>query len=456
MELTQGIKAVVVGLGKSGLAAVRYLHEQGADVKVSEWRDANAIDAQALKVLDQCQATIETGGHTESFFADAELVVVSPGVPHDLPILRTVRERAVPVVGELALAAGQIEVPVIAVTGSNGKTTVTGLIGHLLQSAGKKVFVGGNIGTPLLEYLRCPAGIDVVVLELSSFQLQTGNTFRPDIGLLLNISADHLDWHGSMEAYIAAKKRIFVHQRSTDTAIIGCDDAVAGKITPGASLCTFGTDETCRAQIGSTFVWIKPGFASQESRERYELGGTALHSRVNLYNAAAAILATRSYGLSQEEICAGLTSFQPPEHRMTPVAEIEAVSFINDSKATNTGAVAAALSGFEQTVVLIAGGRDKKSDFSLLESAVSSHVHHVVLLGEAAGQLEQALAHVVSTEHATDMDDAVNRAYSAARPGDTVLLAPACASFDMFSDYRERGRVFSQCVRTLKDRIEGN
>ncbi len=454
MRLTRDMQAVVVGLGKSGIAAVRYLSHQGLSVKVSEYRQQDELGPDEMQVVEQYCLDLETGGHSQEFFASADLVVVSPGVPLDLPVLQDAGARSVPVVGELALAAGRVSVPVIAVTGSNGKTTVTSLIGHLLRTAGKKVFVGGNIGTPFLEYLLAPDDADLVVLELSSFQLQRAGKFRPDIGLLLNISADHLDWHGSMAAYVTAKKQLFRFQLPTDSAIVGNDDTMARDITTRATVTTFGSGSACRARVSAHGVLVQPGFGSSGRPEEYDLNHTLLQSRVNMYNAAAAVLAARSYGCCQEDIKQGLASYQPPEHRMTPVADIKGVAFVNDSKATNVGAVNAALSGFSAPVVLIAGGREKGSDFSQLKDVVNRHVRHLMLIGEAADALAAALGPVVPTERATDMCEAVTLALAAAEPGDTVLLAPACASFDMFADYGERGRVFCRCVEELKIRVE--
>jgi len=455
--LSAGMKAVVVGLGKSGLAAVRYLHHQGLEVKVSEHRDPGQISRDELAVLDQCGVELETGGHSKNFFADADLVVVSPGVPPDLPVLAAVRSRSIPVLGELALAADRIRVPVIAVTGSNGKTTVTSLIGHLLRAAGKKVFVGGNIGTPVLEYLLEPGDIDVMVLELSSFQLESAGTFSPDIGLLLNLSPDHLDRHGSMQAYAEAKRMVFAHQGAADVAILGADDSLvmAEPVDTAGIVYHFGSKPGCRARVDEQSVQLEPGFGPEGKTEVYELAATRLVSRVNRYNGAAAVLAVRSFGCSQEDIRAGLADYQPPEHRMTPVADINGVHFVNDSKATNVGAVVAALAGFQQDVVLIAGGRDKGSDFSTLRSVVREHVRHLVLIGEAGADLAGVLAGVVGYEFADTMEDAVALAFAAAQKGDTVLLAPACASFDMFDNYEQRGLVFTECVQNLRNRIEG-
>ncbi|XCN74177.1 MAG: UDP-N-acetylmuramoyl-L-alanine--D-glutamate ligase [Candidatus Electrothrix aestuarii] len=457
IELKAGMKSVVVGLGKSGLAAVRYLHQQGLEVTVSEFREHIPEEEQA--VLRQCNANIETGGHRAAFFADADLIVPSPGVPANLPVLAAARTQGVPVVGELALAAGRIQVPVIAVTGSNGKTTVTSLIGHLLRTCGKKVFVGGNIGTPILEYLLEPGDAEVVVLELSSFQLEAAGYFRPNIGLLLNLSPDHIDRHGSFEEYVAAKMQLFACQGRGDTAIIGTDDVLlaAAPPTAGEKLYSFGTQPGCRARVEGKAVRVEPEFGPEGTGELYELAETRLHSRVNLYNAAAAILAIRAFGCNEQDIKAGLTDFQPPQHRMTPVGEINGVRFVNDSKATNVGAVVAALAGFgmgaEKEVILIAGGRNKGGDFDALVPVFRQHVKHVVLIGESAPDLAAVADEAgVGYQFAADMEEAVAMAFAAASPGDTVLLAPACASFDMFRSYEQRGDEFSRCVRGMVER----
>ncbi len=457
MRLAAGMKAVVVGLGASGMVAVRYLHRQGLEVKVSECRHREEIGRDELAALRRCEVELETGGHSEDFFTDVDLIVASPGVPADLPVLVAARARAIPVLGELALAADRIRVPVIAVTGSNGKTTVTGLIGHLLRAAGKQVFVGGNIGTPVLEYLLDPADTEVIVIEVSSFQLESAGTFRPDMGLLLNLSPDHLDRHGNMESYAAAKRMLFSCQVATDIAIIGADDplVMAEPLNTAATVLTFGTEPGCRAVVCKQSVLLEPGFGSNGEREEYELGDTRLCSLVNRYNAAAAVLAARSFGCSRQAVQNGLADYQPPEHRMTPVGEIEGVFFINDSKATNVGAVVAALAGFNRDVVLIAGGRDKGSDFSTLRSAVHEHVKHLVLIGESAPDLSRELAGTAEIETADSMDKAVALAFAAAGKGDTVLLAPACASFDMFDSYGQRGRVFTRCVQELRNSTGG-
>ncbi len=456
IELKAGMKAVVVGLGKSGLAAVRYLHKKGLKVAVSEFRKTIPEEEQA--VLVQCDidldTELETGGHTAAFFVDADLIVPSPGVPTDVPVLKAARSRGIPVLGELALAAGRIQVPVIAVTGSNGKTTVTSLIGHLLRTAGKKIFVGGNIGTPILEYVLDPGEAEILVLELSSFQLDEAGGFRPDIGLLLNLSPDHLDRHGSFEDYVAAKMNLFACQGRGDTAIIGLDDPLLAVAPPSAAenVYGFGRQSDCRARIEGQSVHVQLGFGLDEAEELYELAETRLDSRVNLYNAAAALLAVRAFGCEEGKIQSGLLDYQPPQHRMTPVGEIDGVQFINDSKATNVGAVVAALAGFgqgvEKEVVLIAGGRNKGGDFAPLLSAFQEHVKHLVLIGESASDLAAIAEEAgIGYQLAADMKEAVESAFAAASSGDTVLLAPACASFDMFRSYEYRGEEFGRCAK---------
>ncbi|MCF6187163.1 MAG: UDP-N-acetylmuramoyl-L-alanine--D-glutamate ligase, partial [Desulfobulbaceae bacterium] len=406
MELTAGTKAVVLGLGTSGLAVLRYLQSRGLEVAVSEFRSDDDLSDNEKAV---CRGlAFETGGHSEKFVLSADLVVPSPGVPLDLDVLKAARERGIPIVGELALAAGEISVPVIAVTGSNGKTTVTGLIGELLQSSGFRPFVGGNIGKPLLSYLFEAQQYDVVVLELSSFQLDLSGAFRPDVGLLLNLSPDHLDRHGDMASYTRAKQRIFCNQEPGDTAILGGDDPLVMESAPGLSgrVYTFGYGPDSEARIVEDRVIV-----TRDGREDiFELKETRLNSRVNRLNAAAAILAAGCVGADSEGIRKGLSNYTPPQNRMTPVAEINGVWFINDSKATNVGAMAAALESCPSSVILLAGGRDKGGDFSAIRELVREKVETMLCIGEAAKKLVNTFSDVVAVEEAKDMAAAVDRA----------------------------------------------
>jgi len=450
MELVAGKKAVVLGLGISGMAAVKYLRAQGLRVAVSEFR---GVDAFTEEEIEFCQdVELETGGHSNEFVLTADYIVPSPGVPLDLPVLEVARTQHVPIAGELALAAGKITVPVIAITGSNGKTTVTGLIGTLLENDDYHPFVGGNIGTPLLSYLLSPQNYDVLVLELSSFQLDIAGDFKADIALLLNLSPDHLDRHGSMERYVQAKRRIFDNQRDSDTAILGGEDPLVVEQAEGltAQVLFFGCRKDYQARIvGSTVV------ISGVVEKKFELSETRLNSKVNRLNAAAAVLAVISLGADSEGIQKGLNAYIPPEHRMTLVAERDGVIYINDSKATNVGAMAAALESCSSGVILLAGGRDKGGDFTAVKEVVAEKVGRMICIGEAGPMLMEKFGDIVITEEAVDMEAAVKRAASVAESGQIVLLAPGCASFDMFSGYAERGRVFTRLVQELqKEKVQ--
>lgn len=451
MQLDRGTRCLVVGLGASGMAAVRYLHGLGAEVSASEARPKKQIDNDDLAELNAMGVPMEYGGHTYPFFKDKELIVPSPGIPLDLPVITEARSRGVVIAGELALVAGRVSAPVIGVTGSNGKTTVTSLIGHLLQTAGRDVFVGGNIGRPVLDYVREEQPAEVVVLELSSFQLEISGEFRPDIGLLLNISEDHLDRHSTMKEYAAAKRLLFRNQLKSDVAILGADDplVMADEIATAGTVLHFGIGSGSEARVTEDGVHLSALISGQKVTEDYDLGGTALASQVNRLNAAAAIPAVRILGCSREGVEKGLGSFKPPPHRMSSVAAIGGVRYIDDSKGTNVGAVAAALASCGNRVVLIGGGRNKGGDFRLLRPAVKNHVTHLVLIGEAAAEMEEQLGSLVPVIRADSMAEAVRRASIIARPGDTVLLSPGCASFDMFKSYAHRGEVFQEAVAEL-------
>ncbi len=451
MQLAKETQCVVIGLGTSGMAAVRFLHELGLQVSVSESRSKDQLDANMLTMIQDLDVTMESGGHHHEFFMGAKLVIPSPGVPMDLPVIKQAQERGAVIAGELALAATRIKRPVIGVTGSNGKTTVTSLIGHLLKAEGRKVFVGGNIGTPVLEYFRGPQDEQALVLELSSFQLEIGGEFRPDIGLLLNLSPDHIDRHGSLAKYIAAKRRIFANQSADDVAIIGADDEVViqEEITTAGKVLRFGRHSSSDALVKETGVLVRARAFNQDDDEYYELSETSLSSFVNTLNAAAAILASRVYGCRPDAIRKRLADYIPPAHRMTLVAEIDGVRYVDDSKGTNLGAVIAALSSCGERVILIAGGRDKDSDFNLLADPVRKHVRQLVLIGEAADRIEDCLGSLVPVTRATSMQEAVRGAAKIAQPGNTVVLSPGCTSFDMFTNDAHRGEVFQREVLEL-------
>ncbi len=442
-----GVKVAVMGLGISGRAAVRYALHCGAEVSVSDRRSEQQFLAEEAELLALSDVKWEAGGHSREFLGRVDLLLVSPGVDLQLPLLKTLQDDGVKIVGEFAIAAGQIAVPVVAVTGTNGKTTVTTLIGEIFAGAGKRVFVGGNIGTPLYEYLLNPGEYDIVVAEVSSFQLESAGNFSPDVGLLLNISPDHLDRHISMEKYVQAKMQLFMHQGTGTVAVINGEDPLCRKLPSGlpSVVRTFGATDGCTATIGNNLISLTVG----EDKEEYRFDDMGQLNGITMMNYAAAILAVRSLGCTFSQIEAGLRAFRPLPHRIEFVAEVNGVSYYNDSKATNTGAVIGALAQFKKNVILLAGGRDKSDDFRLLRESVASKVKKMIVLGEAAKLLEDALADVVDIIAVNSMEDAVQAAARTAVAGDVVLLSPACASFDMFTSYGHRGNEFKKAVLAL-------
>ncbi len=453
MKLDKNSKALVIGLGKSGLATVRFLRKQGVHVSVSESRNINLISDDEKTILNELEVPFESGGHTDTFLKEDCVVIPSPGIPLDLPIINIARRRNFPIFGELAIAAKFFNAPVIAITGTNGKTTVTSLIGKLLEQDGKKVFTGGNIGNPVLDHLRSEQIVDVFVLEVSSFQLDLAGDFRPDIALLLNITPDHLDRHGSMEQYVKAKNKIFANQQENDTVIIGCDDPGLSKNNNfnATNVFCFGTQKGYTSQATKNSVIITQKTSYNNQPEKYLLSHSTLSSKVNRLNCSAAILAARIFGCNKKAIQRSIDTFHTPSHRMETVAEINKVTWIDDSKATNIGSVIAALDSCEKPVFLIAGGQSKGNSFSQLREPIANHVKGLILLGESQDIMEEELGSVTQTHKVCSMHDAVQKAFSLAKPGEIVLLAPGCASFDMFDNYIQRGNIFKQEVIHIKN-----
>jgi UDP-N-acetylmuramoylalanine--D-glutamate ligase len=358
------------------------------------------------------------------------------------------------VVGEIELASRFIEEPIIAVTGTNGKTTTTSLLGELLKAAGKNVFVGGNIGNPLIEYIDLPDRAEVLVVEVSSFQLDTIETFHPQVAILLNITADHLDRYHDFDAYKAAKGRIFINQTEADTAIYSNDDPAAAEVGRKTRARRYifsrraydpaGTEPG--AVIGNQAFDIRNG---SDNMNRIATSGIQLLGRHNLENVAAASLAAGVFGVSAVAIEASLKRFKVLPHRMEPVATRNGIHYVNDSKATNMDALLKALEAFNRPVILIMGGRNKGGDFSLLKNIVRRQVKRIIAMGESRDHIHTVLGPAIRTETAASLEEALYLATTAAAPGETVLLSPGCASFDMYSNYAERGQAFRQLVENL-------
>jgi UDP-N-acetylmuramoylalanine--D-glutamate ligase len=436
MELA-GKRVLVLGLGKSGIAAARLCRERGASVVATDSAPAERL-APEVRALD---AELVLGGHGGVDFTGMDLVVVSPGVP-PLAELDAAERAGVEVIGELELAFRLIEGPVVAIGGTNGKSTTTTLVGLMLDAAFDRVFVGGNLGTPAVAAVDTKW--DAVVLEVSSFQLERAPRFRPKASVLLNVSEDHLDRYPDFQAYATAKGNAFANQTPKDFAIVPARDGVCEvQARRGCGrLISFGA--------GADYAIEGREIVERASGERFSLEGVELHGRHNLENAAAAIAAARALGASSSAIARGLERFQPLPHRMALAGELGGVRFYDDSKGTNVGASVTALLGLsEERGVLIAGGRDKHGSYEPLARALAEKGRALVVLGEAAERIRNAVGSGLPVEHAATLDEAVQRAFRLARPGDAVLLSPACSSFDMFKSYAERGNRFVAAVKRL-------
>lgn len=444
-----GKRVVVVGLARSGEAACRLLLKQGAIVVGIDRRDEREISAD-LCSLERDGVTLELGEHRLHSLLSANLIVVSPGIDLREPLFRRVREMGIPLIGEVELAYRCSEATFIGITGTNGKSTTTTLLGAMLQQAGLPSHVAGNIGTPLCQVSPSLAAGEFVVTELSSFQLETIKEFKPHVALLLNLAPDHGDRYACVEHYYLAKARIFENQGPSDVAIVNADDPLVLQSAAQAR---------GRRIVFSRTSSLDAGAYVEEDHLVLSLGGkrevicrvSALQIQGvhNLENALAASLAAAVAGVPSMAIRNALTGFEGLPHRLECVAEIGGVRYIDDSKGTNVGAVIRSLQSFTAPIVLIAGGKDKRSTFRPLAPLVRERVKRLVLIGQAAPTLRRELAGACPIEAASSLEEAVRRAAAAASPGEVVLLSPACASFDMFADFEERGRVFKAAVREL-------
>lgn len=447
MEL-KDIKILVVGLGKSGLASALFLRRHGAQVTVSDIRSMEALAAELPALLD-AGVMVEAGGHGLLTFRRQDLIVVSPGVPLNKPEIQQARALGTPVIGELELAARFLRGKTVAITGSNGKTTTTALTGEIFRASGEPTQVGGNIGIPVIALV--PESVDEGwnVLEVSSFQLEAAFDFHPRIAVILNITPDHLDRHGSFENYIAAKERIFRNQTMEDFLVLNAENVETQQSASRAGSQIFWFSPRRPVRQGAfayqgTIVWRADEQATLEPI--LPLAEIPLKGDHNLENVLAAVCAAKLAGIPAEIIRRTVAAFHAIEHRLEPVAKINGVDFYNDSKATNVDATTKAILSFPGGIHLILGGRDKDSDYTLLIPSIQERVRAVYTIGEAAEKIERELAGSVEIHSCGTLANAVEKAATNAKPGDTVLLAPACSSFDQFENYEDRGRRFKQLV----------
>ena len=447
MEL-KGKKVLVVGLGKSGRAAALFLRRKGAQVTVSDTRSTEALGKDIPALLEEGIA-VEAGGHGLLTFRRQDLIVVSPGVPIDTPELVQVKAFGLPIIGEVELAAQYLKGKTLAITGSNGKTTTTSLCGAILAAGKLPVEVGGNIGVPVIALVDQSRDDGWSVLEVSSFQLETTYEFRPDIAVILNVTPDHLDRHGTFENYTAAKERIFANQTAADALVLNADDDVASRAAARARARIFWFSARRIVRQGA---FVHEGAivfrASEQAAPEFilKIEEIPLKGNHNVENVLAAVCAARIAGVAPDAIRTAVASFKAVEHRLEFVASIHGVDYYNDSKATNVDAAAKAIAAFPGGIHLILGGKDKNSDYRQLRALLEERVKTVYTIGAAAEKIETHIYGAVPVISAGTLDQAVVKAAEAAQPGEIVLLAPACSSFDQFENYEHRGQVFKELV----------
>ncbi|OGP61793.1 MAG: UDP-N-acetylmuramoylalanine--D-glutamate ligase [Deltaproteobacteria bacterium RBG_13_47_9] len=444
-----GRRVLVVGLARTGLATVRFLKAKGSMVSTTEANPKEQMK-DAILELNGMDIQMEWGGHQTETFLKQDLIVVSPGVDLRIEPIQKALEKDIRVISEVELAYRFIQAPMIAITGTNGKTTTTLLIGEMLKEEGKKVGVGGNVGDPLILFAEKEDLWEVLVAEISSFQLEAIEEFRPRLSVLLNITEDHLDRYSQYPEYIEVKARIFKNQPPDDVAVLNKDDPVVLELSPKvkAKKIFFSLNEGQGEGVFSDGQTIFFRLGAEE--ENYSLVKTPLKGIHNVENMMAAVAASRTFGCSKKTVETVLNRFKGLEHRLEFVQEIKGVRFYDDSKGTNVGSVVKSLQSFQEPVILIAGGKDKKGDLSPLRELIQERVKRLILIGEAKERMARELGGLIDTSMAETLEEAVLLAFQAANQGEVILLSPACSSFDMFKDYKERGKVFKETVHRLQ------
>jgi len=445
----RGKRVLVVGLARTGVSTAQFCVTHGARVTTTDARSESEI-GEAAKLLRAAGVHLELGGHNEKTFLDQDLIVASPGVPADAPLLQAARGKGVTIWSEIELADRYLKGRMIGITGSNGKTTTTSLIAHILKTAGVPTILAGNIGTPLISQVEQTNDKTITVVELSSFQLDLIDTFRADISVFLNLTPDHLDRHHTLEAYGTAKARIFENQTESDSAVLNADDPATRPYAPAKPQVFWFSRKQSVAQ--GAFALENEILFRQDGKDEVVLRreDIPLAGAHNVENVLAAVAAARLAGAEVAEIARGVRSFAGVEHRLEFVAEIGGVRYYNDSKATNVDATLKALDAFPGRILIVLGGKDKGSDYTVLQKPLREKAILALLIGAASEKIEKQIAGSVAIEHAGTIERAVEISSHAARPGDVVLLAPACASFDQFENYEHRGRVFKDLVHQLE------
>ncbi len=445
-------RVLVIGLGRTGIATARFCAEKGAGVVVADEKPPSELK-DALKAISDVSVELKLGMHDEEIMSTVDLIIPSPGVPPFHYLLAAARERGIPVISEIELAYRFLTTPIIAITGTNGKTTTTQLIGEILKKWGKNVFVGGNIGNPLIGVAGKDKEFEYLVVELSSFQLQWIERFRPSIAVLLNVSPDHVDYHGTYEEYRRAKERIFENQTDRDLAILNADDSEAASLGRKLKADVVWFSSSSMVKKGMFKKGDVLRFRNHEGlEEEYSMSTIRLRGNHNYENIMAAIMAVRQCGCPPPVIRRTLETFGGLTHRMEFIGRAGGVDFYNDSKGTNVDAVVRALEAFPNPVILLLGGRNKGGDFSRLTTSIKQKARNVVIFGEARKEIQTAVGNVVPTAMTETLKEAIDTAWSNAQSGDVVLLSPGCASFDEFKNYEERGNFFKHRVRHIIER----
>lgn len=440
---------LIIGLGKTGLSTARFLASQGAKITVTDEKSLTQM-TDAFKFLKDLPVKVQTAPYDPSILAEIDMVIPSPGVAPSNIILSEAIKKKIPILSEIELAYRFLKTPIIAITGTNGKTTTTTLIGEILEKTGHKVFVGGNIGNPLIGYVDGPQDADWAVVEVSSFQLQWVRQFHPHIAILLNTTCDHVDYHGTFEAYRQAKEKIFNNQAANDLAVLNGDESSSLLVSQRikAKALFFSTTQTVSKGMYKNegkLIYV----SLEQGQEVYPMDMINLPGMHNVENVMAAIMACRNCDCPADVIIQTIGQFRGIGHRIEFAGEKNGVAFYDDSKGTNVGAVVRALETFSNPILLLLGGRDKEGDFETLSPLIQKKVKELILFGEARERINALIGGAVKTVRFTTLKEAIEAAYQHASRGDVVLLSPGCASFDEFTDYKARGNFFKDTVRLL-------